>query len=196
MALDCIPKDVIRRIARLIHKENSMKKAVMTGLAALCGTFAAAAWYMKRWFPVREICVVHSIIVLTIPALFIGCGPPVGALFDDTPLKIQLQEVAEVPVEITEITQDTILKRKVLFYFNGGFLPSGGDALNFAEVFDEMIQGSAYGDVFSLTAGGPPLFEGNAEQMAYYLRSNWGNLESGYKMSGQGYTLEILPRIW
>jgi hypothetical protein len=167
-----------------------MKKAVMTGLAALRGTFAGVARYLKRWFPVREICVVHSIIVLTIPALFIGCGPPVGALFDDRPLKIQLQEVAEVPVESTE---DTILQRKVQFYFQGPIVLRQEGIVQFYEVFDGMIQWAGYEWEFSLTAGGSPLFEGNLEQMAYYLRVNWGNLESGYKMGGQGYTLAMLP---
>jgi hypothetical protein len=178
-----------------------MKKAVMTGLAALRGTFAVCGQYLKRWFPVREICVVHSVIVLTIPALFIGCGAPVGALFDDT-LKTKTSlppEVVEIPVEDT---QDTILKQKnyISVYYPNPADPYNqhnrqdvGVDISFYELNEMLFQYPSY--TFCLTDGRSVFFEGDLAGMGHYLLANWKNFIriNTTHNGGQKYKLEIFP---
>jgi hypothetical protein len=184
-----------------------MKKAVMTGLAALCGTFAVCGQYLKRWFPVREICVVHSIIVLTIPALFIGCGAPVGALFDDTSTKTHLPpEVVEIPVEIpveilVEDPQHTILQGVIQIRYdypdladpyNSGVRQSGISHWNYYELNELLIRYSGY--TFSFGDGVMILCEGSLTGLGNFLLTNWEDLAAPDRGGGrQNYMLDIFP---
>jgi hypothetical protein len=140
---------------------------------------------------------VHSIIVLTIPALFIGCGAPVGALFDDSPPKIQLPEVVEVPVEVpVPGHMDEILSRRI--HFNN--IDSGyhyDSRCTYYDIYYWMINNSMPGDVFLLYDGLVALY-GPEElvEMAMYLQINWGhlyNMQKNESYGGQNLNLEINP---
>jgi hypothetical protein len=182
-----------------------MKKAVMTGLAALRGTFAGVARYLKRWFPVREICLLHSIIVLAIPALFIGCGPPAGALFDDS-LKSQLP--SEVEIVVKEAEED-ILEKGLLFYYDvnrDGYTNTDFDSpdveyiyMDFYALYNMLLDHSQPGDTIRLSEGSvgglhTTQCEGSLEQVIRFLQLYWGHYQFLWQnLMGITLVLEIIP---
>jgi hypothetical protein len=182
-------------IILFLKKENRMKKGLMIGLPALCGTFAAFGQYMKRRFSSLEICLLHIIVALTIPTLFIGCGPPVGALFDDTS-KVQLPEVIED-------TKDSILRQVIGINYDvdgDGHIRSDYDDIeglytDFYDLYYRLIHDHPPGTMFKFYFGGMSQysspFEGNLERLMAYLRVNWNNFYTMYQNERQVFILEI-----
>jgi hypothetical protein len=145
---------------------------------------------MKRWFSILEICLVHIIIALTIPTLFIGCGqPPAGALFSDRP-RIELPpEVPKVPEGPPVGTQDEILRRKIIITYTvynddpditpGTPLVQEIFSKNFYELYFHIVNeiNTVPGARFTLTDGFIIYYVGDLVQMVLYLQVCWGALE-------------------
>jgi hypothetical protein len=170
-----------------------MKKVLMIGLPVLCGTFAAFGQYMKRRFSSLEICLLHIIVALIIPTLFIGCGPPVGALFDDTS-KVQLPSESEV---ITiDTTLDEMLQRELSFHYVsiGGMGRPPADKqlyVDYVQLCFLLIQEVFLQPItFRLTDNANFLYEGDIDQIMTYLQISWGQL--WYEANnGRGQALAI-----